>query len=260
MIDIEREGWLSELLPHVVELAREAGRAIMTVYNFTDHSVEYKCDNSPLTQADVESHHIILNGLTRLSPDWPVLSEESAQVAFHERRAWTYFWMVDPLDGTREFINRNGEFTVNIALIDKCTPILGVVYAPAIDKMYCATKGTGAFVNDRRITPEIRAKDAKSGETRIMVSRSHDKDRSPMKGDWEECRRIPMGSSLKFCCLAEGTADIYPRNGPTMEWDIAAAHCILEEAGGSIVDLNGNPMQYNKPELVNAGFLARAKS
>jgi 3'(2'), 5'-bisphosphate nucleotidase len=260
MIDIERENWLGELLPCVVALAREAGGAIMSVYAEVNPAVEYKADNSPLTQADLASHRVVLEGLSRLTPGWPVISEESAEVPFDQRRDWRHFWMVDPLDGTKEFLGRTGEFTVNIALMGWNAPILGVVYAPVVDVLYFAAKGSGAYKAERSIVSPIRTARAEKSTVRMVVSRSHrsqDEDFQPFARGAEICEFIPMGSSLKFCLVAEGAADVYPRTGPTMEWDTAAAQCILEEAGGCVTDLEGNSMNYNKPVLLNSGFLAR---
>ena len=250
--------YLAELLPHVTALAREAGGAIMTIYDGERLAVDNKQDMTPLTQADIASHNIVLAGLARFSPNWPVLSEESAQIPFDQRSAWKHFWMVDPLDGTKEFINHNGEFTVNIALIEGNTPTLGVVYAPAIDKMYFAARGVGAFKVDRQVTSRISAIRHGNSTTRVMVSRSHQDNLDRFKGDLSQCELIAMGSSLKFCLVAECAAHLYPRTGPTMEWDTAAGHCILEVAGGSITDMDGMPLTYNKPRLLNPGFLAKA--
>jgi 3'(2'), 5'-bisphosphate nucleotidase len=250
--------YLAELLPHVTALAREAGGAIMTIYDGERVAVDNKQDMTPLTQADIASHNIVLAGLARFSPNWPVLSEESAQIPFDQRSAWKHFWMVDPLDGTKEFINHNGEFTVNIALIEGNTPTLGVVYAPAIDKMYFAARGVGAFKVDRQVTSRISAIRHGNSTTRVMVSRSHQDNLDRFKGDLSQCELIAMGSSLKFCLVAECAAHLYPRTGPTMEWDTAAGHCILEVAGGSITGMDGMPLTYNKPGLLNPGFLAKA--
>jgi 3'(2'), 5'-bisphosphate nucleotidase len=258
MPDMNSQCYLAELLPHVTALAREAGDAIMTIYDGERLVFDYKQDKSPLTQADIASHDIVLAGLARLSPDWPVLSEESAQIPFDQRSAWGHFWMVDPLDGTKEFLNRNGEFTVNIALIEGNTPNLGVVYAPAIDKMYFAARGVGAFKVDHQVTSQIRAIRRDNGTTRIMVSRSHEESLDRFTRNLSQCEFIAMGSSLKFCLVAECAAHLYPRMGPTMEWDTAAGHCILEVAGGSITDMDGMPLTYNKPRLLNPGFLAKA--
>lgn len=263
MTNTQAEDWLKDLLPGVVALAREAGQAIMTVYSQVNPAVEYKRDNSPLTQADMASHHVILDGLACLNPEWPVLSEESQEIPFDQRSTWHYFWMVDPLDGTKEFLRRNGEFTVNIALMAGSVPILGVVFAPAIDKMYYAAKGAGAWKLDGKTVLQIRAARPKNGAPHVVVSRSHrsgEEDLERFTADAENCELVPMGSSLKFCLVAEGAADLYPRTGPTMEWDTAAAHCILEEAGGSVLGLDGSAMIYNKPNLLNPGFVARAGS
>ena len=258
MVDTESEDWLNRLLPAVISLAQKAGSAILRIYGEVDPAVEYKCDSSPLTQADLAANRIILEGLSRLTPAWPVLSEESREIPFDRRREWVYFWLVDPLDGTKEFLKRNGEFTVNIALIEDRAPILGVVYAPAIDKLYCGARGVGAFKNEGGIVSPIGTAANDAGPVRVVMSRSH--------GSGEEnldrftagahCEFVSMGSSLKFCLVAEGSADFYPRTGPTMEWDTAAAQCIVEQAGGTVTDLNGNAMLYNKPELLNPGFVA----
>jgi 3'(2'), 5'-bisphosphate nucleotidase len=263
VIDIQKENWLGELLPCVVALAREAGHAIMTVYADASPAVEYKADKSPLTQADLASHRVVLEGLVRLTPDWPLISEESPEIPFDQRRCWRHFWMVDPLDGTKEFLGRTGEFTVNIALMEGNAPILGVVYAPVVDKLYFAAKGVGAFKVEQSTVSPIKTVRAAKTTVRMVVSRSHqrrDEDFQPFACGAETCEFIPMGSALKFCLVAEGAADVYPRTGPTMEWDTAAAQCILEEAGGFVTDLDGNSMSYNKPVLLNSGFLAKGAS
>lgn len=260
MIDIHDEKQLAALLPQVVSLAREAGQAVMKVYGEMNPAVEYKRDNSPLTQADLASHQIIEAGLTRLVPEWPVLSEESKEIPFEQRQGWGCFWLVDPLDGTKEFLKRNGEFTINIALMENAKPVLGVVYAPVIDKMYYAAKGAGCWLAEGGSVAPIRCGKSDNGKTRVVVSRSHasgDEDVSRFTGDAANCEFVSMGSSLKFCLVAQGVADIYPRTGPTMEWDTAAAQCVVEQAGGSVTDLEGNPMNYNKPVLLNPGFVVR---
>lgn len=258
MNDSQEENRLSALLPQIVELARRAGLAAMQVYSELSPAVEYKPDRSPLTQADLASHHIIVDGLTRISPEWPFLSEESAEIPFERRRSWQRFWLVDPLDGTREFLQRNGEFTVNIALIEKGRPILGVVGAPAMDKLYYAARGAGAWKAEGGFVTPICVGRPADGPIRLVVSRSHPSGKENLSR-WagrgpHAC--IRLGSSLKFCLVAEGAADLYPRLGPTMEWDTAAAQCILEVAGGRVVDLEGNAMVYNKPLLLNPGFVA----
>jgi 3'(2'), 5'-bisphosphate nucleotidase len=249
--------WLTELLPRVTALACESGRSILAIYRDLNPHVQYKLDHSPVTQADLVSHHILETGLARLEPPWPVLSEESVEVPFDERKSWRRFWMIDPLDGTKEFLHRTGEFTVNIALIEGDRPILGVVYAPVIDKLYFAAHGAGSYRMDGTVTTPIRVAPAAGGNTRFVVSRRHASEQETLtqtKGGTS----MAMGSSLKFCLIAEGAADIYPRNGATMEWDTAAAQCILEEAGGSVTDLEGNTIRYNKHVLRNSAFVARA--
>jgi 3'(2'), 5'-bisphosphate nucleotidase len=248
--------WLTELLPRVTALAYESGRAILAIYQDPNPQVNYKLDHSPVTQADLASHHILQAGLARLEPHWLVLSEESAEVPFEERKSWRHFWMIDPLDGTKEFLRRTGEFTVNIALIEDDRPILGVVYAPVFDKLYFAARGAGSHRTDGKVTMPIKVAPATAGSTRLTVSRSHASEHETLQT--KGCELIVMGSSLKFCLIAEGAADVYPRNGPTMEWDTAAAQCILEEAGGSVSDLEGNRIRYNKNVLRNPGFVAKA--
>lgn len=251
---------LNLLLPQVVDLASQAGAAILQVYAHLNPAVEYKRDNSPVTQADLASHHIILNALARIAPAWPVLSEESAEIPFAERSSWRTFWLVDPLDGTKDFLRRNGEFTVNIALIHDSRPILGVVCAPAIERLYYAASAAGAWRADSGSASPIRTCAPAPDCTRIVISRSHaarGEDLSRFCGPGRQ-ERLVMGSSLKFCLVAEGSADVYPRTGPTMEWDTAAAQCVLEQAGGVVTDHDGHPLRYNKPSLLNPGFVARA--
>ena len=253
--------WLTELLPHVTALACESGRRIMALYQDLHPQVDYKLDHSPVTQADLVSHQILEAGLAQLAPHWPVLSEESAGVPFDERRSWRHFWMIDPLDGTREFLRRTGEFTVNIALIEDHRPVLGVVYAPVMDKLYFAARGAGSYRMDGKVTTPIKVASTTAGSTRFVVSRDHGSEQETLThliDQTKSCEVMVMGSSLKFCLIAEGAADVYPRNGPTMEWDTAAAQCILEEAGGSVTDLEGNAIRYNKHVLLNPGFIARA--
>jgi 3'(2'), 5'-bisphosphate nucleotidase len=253
--------WLTELLPRVTALACESGRTILAIYQDLNPQVEYKLDHSPVTQADLASHHILQAGLAGLAPHYPVLSEESAEVPFDERKSWQRFWMIDPLDGTKEFLRRTGEFTVNIALIEDDRPILGVVYAPVIDKMYFAARGAGSYRTDGKVTTPIKVAPPTTGSKRFVVSRSHALKQETLtlfSDQMKGCELMVMGSSLKFCLIAEGAADVYPRNGPTMEWDTAAAQCILEEAGGSVTDLEGNRIRYNKRVLLNSGFVARS--
>lgn len=256
-VDIDKK-WL----PEIIRIAREAGEAIMEVYR-GDFDVQRKDDNSPLTKADLAAHEIIERRLKTLSPHLPVLSEESADIPFSIRQTWHTYWLVDPLDGTREFVKRNNEFTVNIALIDDGKPVMGVVYAPALDILYFAGKGFGTFrqAKDEPAT-RISARPLDTSAIVIAGSRSHAGDR--LKKFMERVgerlslpQSIPLGSSLKVCLVAEGSADLYPRLGPTSEWDTAAAQCVLEQAGGHLVDWNGNVLRYNRKEsLLNPEFLA----
>jgi 3'(2'), 5'-bisphosphate nucleotidase len=248
------------LLTTSIDLARLAGAAIMQVYAGA-FEVQHKADRSPLTEADMAAHHIILAGLQALTPDLPVLSEESAAVPYAERSRWIRYWLVDPLDGTREFVKRNGEFTVNIALIEDGHPRLGVVYAPARDELTYAAEGFGTLVERAGGAPQrARVAPRSDGPLRIAGSRSHYAPRTD-----EFLQRlgthelICLGSSLKFCLLAEGGADLYVRYGPTSEWDTAAGQCVLEEAGGSVTDFFGAPLTYNRRDsLINPDFLASA--
>jgi 3'(2'), 5'-bisphosphate nucleotidase len=254
MISPER---ISTLLDRVVALSIEAGDAIMAVYDRPILKATPKKDKSPLTMADLVSHQTIMQGLDRFTPELPVLSEESETTPYETRREWAVFWMLDPLDGTREFLERNGEFTVNIALIEGESPILGVVYAPAIKKLYFGARGVGAFRQVNGSVEPIRVQPRPGGAMRVLVSRSHKSGEAELcTVRYGKCELIPMGSSLKFCLVAEGAADAYPRSGPTMEWDTAAAHCILELAGGYVTGDDGLPLRYNKPSLLNRGFIA----
>jgi 3'(2'), 5'-bisphosphate nucleotidase len=257
MVDLNNRESTQGLLDKVIALAIEAGNAIMEVYNGPAFQVTHKEDKSPLTAADLASHHTIVEGLQHLTPQWPVLSEESESTPYETRREWPIFWLVDPLDGTKEFLKRNGEFTVNIALVENGISILGVVYAPASGKMYFAARGVGAFKQENGKTAPIRVQRGPGVATRVIVSRSHGTDETELyTQQYGECEFVPMGSSLKFCLVAEGVADVYPRSGPTMEWDTAAAHCILEQAGGSVSAADGTRLVYNKTSLLNPGFLA----
>ncbi len=248
---------LTALLPRIVTLAEQAGVLIMEVYEQTDPGVTYKADDSPLTHADLASHQALVDGLRALTPDWPVLSEESQMVPYEQRRSWARYWLVDPLDGTKEFIKRRDEFTVNIALIEGAAPVLGVVYAPALQALYSAARGAGAWKRQAGQPSEpIRAGDYRAGGVKMVVSRSHAGpaiDNLIRAVKPADC--VDVGSSLKLCLVAEGRAHLYPRLGPTMEWDIAAAQCVVEEAGGSVTDLSGRPLRYNKPALENPHFV-----
>ncbi|HVF36189.1 MAG TPA: 3'(2'),5'-bisphosphate nucleotidase CysQ [Candidatus Saccharimonadia bacterium] len=243
----------------VIELARRAGAAIMAVYA-SDFAVEHKEDRSPLTQADLAAHRVIGAGLDALTPQLPVLSEESAEVAWSERATWRRYWLVDPLDGTREFVKRNGEFTVNIALIEDGEPTLGVIYAPALDELAHAVRGAGASAHDSNGTRGLRVATRHTPPWRVAGSRSHRDPRTEVfLARIGEHELLALGSSLKFCRLAAGELDVYVRYGPTCEWDTAAGQCILEEAGGRLTDLAGEPLTYNRREtLLNPDFIASA--
>ena len=241
----------------IVNIAREAGRAILEIYKQENLEFTLKDDVSPLTRADMASHHLIIDALHRLTPDFPVLSEESGAIFYEERRKWSAYWLVDPLDGTKEFLRRNGEFTVNIARIENGCPVLGVVHAPAIEVTYYGEVNKGAHkqVQNRKPVP-IQVSDYRTQKLKIVISRLHAVDAVEnllKKINDYEC--MNMGSSLKFCLIAEGAAHLYPRLGPTMEWDTAAAQCVVECAGGSVTDLDGNVLRYNKADLLNPGFM-----
>lgn len=246
-----------DLLGPTVELARAAGREILEVYA-QDFSVEHKDDRSPLTAADMAAHHIIVAGLQALTPGLPILSEEEAAIPYAERSRWSLYWLVDPLDGTREFIKRNGEFTVNIALINDHRPILGVIYVPVSGVCYYACRGAGAYRQAPGDAPQaIRARPWQGGHITVAGSRSHRDERfDRFLAQFEDHSIISMGSSLKSCLVAEGKADIYVRLGPTSEWDTAAAQCIVEEAGGKLLDTAMQPLRYNtKESLLNPFFI-----
>jgi 3'(2'), 5'-bisphosphate nucleotidase len=245
------------LLAPVTALAAEAGARILDIYA-TAFQVDEKDDQSPLTAADLASHQTLVAGLQQLTPDIPILSEESASIRFAERCRWERFWLVDPLDGTKEFIKRNGEFTVNIALIEAHQPVLGVVQIPVTGLCYFAARGQGAFRQEAGKTAErIQVRSLPGGPIRVVGSRSHGgRNLDVYVARLGEHELVAIGSSLKFCLVAEGKADIYPRLGPTSEWDTAAAQCIVEEAGGRVISVSGERLAYNtKESLLNPYFL-----
>ncbi len=247
---------MKSLIDPVVALAEDAGRAILEVYA-TDFEVQSKQDESPLTQADLAAHLRIVAGLESLTPGMPVISEESGLPDFEERRSWDRYWLIDPLDGTKEFVNRNGEFTVNIALIDHQKPVFGVVHVPVTNKTYIGCDGFGAQRRDSDgSTHKISVADNSATAVRVVGSRSHrGASLDAYLGNLGDYDMIPMGSSLKFCVIAEGGADLYPRLGLTSEWDTAAAQAVVEQAGGSVVTLDGKPMKYNtKSDILNPFF------
>ncbi len=250
---------LKALRQPIAALARQAGQAIMEIYE-SNFAVERKHDRSPLTAADLAAHRVIVNGLATLTPGWPVLSEEGAGIAWSERSRWIRYWLVDPLDGTREFVKRNGEFTVNIALIENGVPVLGVVHAPARGDLVHAVRGDTACAETATGAVVLQSPRNVGARPRVAGSRSHDE---PRLGDFlarlREYDYLAMGSSLKFCLVASGEADVYLRFGATSEWDTAAGQCIVEAAGGSVVDLSGRRLEYNRKEsLINPDFIAHA--
>ncbi len=242
----------------IIALACEAAARILAVYE-GDFAVTQKDDRSPLTAADLAAHHCIVQGLERLTPDIPVLSEESAQdVPTLVRRQWRRMWLVDPLDGTREFVKRNGEFTVNIALINEGIPVLAVVQAPVTGMVWHAWRGHGAFRRDGATDVRLQTRTPAMPPLQVAASRSHRDPRTEsVMQRMGPVDTIALGSSLKFCRLAEGAMDVYPRFGPTSEWDTAAGQCVLEAAGGAVIDLQGRPLRYNQRDtILNGDFLA----
>jgi 3'(2'), 5'-bisphosphate nucleotidase len=251
---------LHRLVLDVVALAREAGRAILGVYS-SAFTVQDKDDSSPLTEADLRAQEILASGLRRLLPEVPLLSEEAETIPWATRARWDWLWIVDPLDGTREFVQRNGEFTVNVALVHGHRPVLGVVHAPVLQTDYFGCEGYGALkCHEGEAARPIRVAARAASPARVVGSRSH--RGSSLDGFLERLgphELVAVGSSLKFCMIAEGAADVYPRLGPTCEWDTAAGQCVLEQAGGHVVGLDGRPLSYNaRPELLNPHFLAYA--
>lgn len=251
----EHEQWLNA----VCDLAQQAGRVVMDVYA-TEFTVRAKGDASPVTEADERAEALIVAGLAALTPDVPVVAEEGVAAgrvpAFGKR-----FWLVDPLDGTREFVHRNGEFTVNVALIEDGQPVLGVVHAPALLRLFGGVSGSGAFVEDENGRRPIRCREVPSEGVTVLASRSHG---NPVALEAFLAGRSVAevkyaGSSLKLCLLAAGEADLYPRFGRTMEWDIAAGHAVLAAAGGSVVDLSGRPLVYGKAGFENPDFVAQGR-
>jgi len=253
----------------IISIAKEAGDAIMEIYE-KDFQIEYKDNSSPLTEADKVSHNVIVKGLKNLNSTFkniPILSEEGAETPYEERKHWEYFWLVDPIDGTKEFIKKNGEFTVNIALIHKDTPVLGVVYAPALGEIYYAKQDEGAFKNGQRLPLKTNAAPDKS--LNVVASKSHLSEETQafidnLAKSTEQIEQVSKGSSLKLVMVAEGSADIYPRLAPTMEWDTAAADAIVRESGKMTYQYdpqsqapNHEPLKYNKENLLNPWFIVK---
>ncbi|MFK7949411.1 MAG: 3'(2'),5'-bisphosphate nucleotidase CysQ [Saprospiraceae bacterium] len=245
----------------VVKIAEAAGERIMEIYNAAEGIVyDKKTDNSPLTQADTQGNQIICDALNKLDVQFPIISEENKLLSYDERKDYNHFWLVDPLDGTKEFIKRNGEFTVNIALVKGQHPVMSVVLAPALNEMYWAVKGLGAFLIKDGETTQLNANEFRMDDDGLGVvcSRSHlNQETQDFIDKLSNPTKVSTGSSLKFLILAKGGAHVYPRIAPTMEWDTAAAQMILEAAGGKVVRYdNEEPLLYNKENLLNPYFVA----
>lgn len=248
------------MLQEVVAIAKLAGAEILKIYQQKDDvNIKIKGDNSPVTEADLKAHQVIVEQLQQLTPEWPILSEEAADIPYETRRSWQYYWLVDPLDGTKEFIHGNDEFTVNIALIYQGQPILGVVYVPCADTTYYALNLEGAFKQVANDQPSaIHCSAEPQNPMRIVSSRHHKQPKLQQIFSAVGAYKLAVhGSALKFCVVAEGKADFYPRPGPTSEWDTAAAQCIVEQAGGVVCNEQGEPFRYNqKSSLLNPSFFA----
>jgi 3'(2'), 5'-bisphosphate nucleotidase len=243
-------------LDYLGRLAKEAGKAIIEVYR-TDFAVESKDDRSPLTLADTRSHQVIAEGLKSKYPDIPVLSEEGKEIAYAVRRSWPRFWLVDPLDGTKEFVKRNDEFTINIALVEGQSPVLGIIYLPVFDRLYVGDVLQGCWEMAEGQTRRLHVRQpGNANPIRVVKSRSH-----PSPNLQTLLEKLPghevltRGSALKFCAVARGDADFYPRFGPTWEWDTGAGQAIVTAAGGVLLDPWGRPFAYNKESLLNGPFL-----
>ncbi|MDQ0352751.1 3'(2'), 5'-bisphosphate nucleotidase [Alkalibacillus filiformis] len=259
---------MSDQIKTLYDICLEAGKEIMSVYE-QDFDVAFKEDDSPLTIADERAHHVISQGLKSAFPDIPILSEEGRDIPYEERKKWSEFWLVDPVDGTKEFIKKNGEFTVNIALVEGNVSTLGVIYAPALDIMYIGSESEGAYKVEQasKVTADYwldaaveLPMDQERDTIHVVASRSHMSEETEafiegLKGD---VQTVSSGSSLKFCLVAEGEADYYPRYAPTMEWDTGAGQAIVEAAGGQVLrESDGERFTYNKKELLNEWFLVK---
>jgi len=252
----------ANLLPAIITIAEQAGEAILAIYgrDQADFNISAKSDDSPLTAADMAAHRLIVAELARLTPDLPILSEEAADISWDIRQHWQRYWLVDPLDGTKEFIKRNGEFTVNIALIDQGEPILGVVHAPVLGKTYYAAKNKGAFLKQDTGVKPIKVNQASRQQlVKVVGSRSHPSpDLAGYLAQFGEHEMVPVGSSLKFCLVADGTADVYPRFGPTMAWDTGAGHIVASEAGANVSFDGISEQVYQREQLLNPHFMVSA--
>lgn len=245
----------------ICEIAKNAGNDILNIYHNPElsGSFEQKKDDSPLTLADKASNKVIIEALNILYPNIPIISEEEKEIPYEERKNWKTFWLIDPLDGTKEFIKRNGEFTVNIALIENNLTIAGVIYAPVLDIMYWGD-AKGAFIQKGTSPKQEIKSNTKTTDLCAAGSRSHGSEEdAKLLSKYDISTFVSMGSSLKFCLVATGEADIYYRSGPTMEWDTAAGQAILKAAGGSVTHLNGEEFKYNKESLLNPGFMCKSE-
>jgi 3'(2'), 5'-bisphosphate nucleotidase len=261
---MRQSDWV-DLSPQLCQLAKDAGHAIMRIYTEStddDLLVAHKSDDSPLTLADLAAHHVIVDGLARLTPEIPVVSEEDSASLTH-RKPNGRFWLIDPLDGTKEFLARNGEFTVNMALIEDGETVWGVVYVPALRQLFWGGKAFGSFRwAESGIVSLTVSEPVETGQPfRVVASKSHlNAETSAFIEKLGFVELIQAGSSLKFCRIAEGSADIYPRLAPTCEWDTAAAQAVLEGAGGQVYDTHGNRLLYGKTDLLNPSFVAASVS
>ncbi len=259
-----QEAKLTDDIKKIIAIAIAAGKKILLIYQKEAIGKCKKSDNSPLTEADIASHQLIVQQLQTLTPDIPILSEESADIPWKVRKMWQRYWLIDPLDGTKEFIKRNGEFTVNIALINNHKPVFGVVHAPVPDITWVGEKKGSAFKIQAGEQKKIKVKHHITGKPwQVVGSRTHaGNSLKTFLANLDAYELITMGSSIKFCLVAEGKADIYPRFGPTSEWDTAAAHAVVNAAGGEVVSAeNGQPLLYNtKDSLLNPHFLVQAVS
>ena len=252
------------MIQEVIKIAEQAGNAILEIYH-KDFSIEYKDDKSPLTEADKVSNQIIVDALKQLTPEIPIISEENKLIDYSERKNWIKCWVVDPIDGTKEFIKKNGEFTVNIALIENGEPILSVLGVPAQNKIFYAEKGNGSFVIENATTKALKINDKITDTIRIVGSRSHQTPEllayvEEQNSKFKNVEFVAAGSSLKFCLIAENKADVYPRLGPTMEWDTAAGQLIATEAGAEVlVWETKHPLAYNRENLLNPYFIVQPK-
>ena len=248
----------SDLIKQLIEISKEAGNAILEIYH-SDFDYTFKDDSTPLTKADQQAHEIITKKLHKLTPHIPILSEEDSDISFKKRSTWDKYWLIDPLDGTKEFIKMNGEFTVNIALVENNSPTLGLIHLPVTSETYWGSKTNGSYyLNSNNKSKKISVSTKSKNTITIMASRSHPNEKlDSLLDKIEHYEIINRGSSLKFCQIASGQADVYPRFGLTSEWDIAAGHAILLGASGNIYDLNGSEIKYNiKSSYLNPFFIA----